>query len=338
MKRTAISMLIGILIGSAISGGAALAVGVMAERSATPIFLNGAPVEVEAYAINGNNYMKLRDIAELVNFGVFYSESSGIVSIDTMVGYTPGSRPGRKAAESTTTQAQKSMPPYHDQANSAIFDSVYTREAYDTLRSAILNGTDSAETAMSQETYTAMQSVTAALSSWPACEPRAGKNGTRIVVHYPESYQEAAGYCKPLLDRLSEMDDAQKVRELAFYVCERLDYQSDTHAGPGTVLISDAISRGNCMSFAHSFKFLCDLAGIPCVLVHSDVHQWNEVYVGGRWQSADISGTDNGYHTHKKDDVTVLCRESDLQGIIYHQTGTAAANFAKEALVPGSTK
>ncbi len=48
------------------------------------------------------------------------------------------------------------------------------------------------------------------------------------------------------------------------------------------------------MSYAHNFKFLCDLAGIPCILVHSDVHQWNRVYISGAWWNVDVSALDVG--------------------------------------------
>ena len=48
----------------------AYAAGIMAERSTHRIYVNGREVQMEAYVINGNNYVKLRDIGEQVCFNV----------------------------------------------------------------------------------------------------------------------------------------------------------------------------------------------------------------------------------------------------------------------------
>ena len=323
----------GMFLGALLTGSAAYAAGVMAERSATPIFVNGSPAEVEAYAINGNNYMKLRDIAKLTNFGVFYNAETGIVSIDTMVGYTEEIR----QAQETEPEPESRLTAYHEQANRAIFDNVYTKEAFDALYAAIH---DKGETVipMSVETWAAMDTATAAISTWPSCEVKAAKNGYRFAACYPETCQKAVDYCAGFIQSLKAMSEEQKIREIAFYVCERLDYQADTWVGPSTVLISDSVSKGNCMSFAHNFQFLCNLAEIPCILVHSDTHQWNQVYVNGRWQDVDVTGTDVGFRTRVRTEVTVLREPMALQGAMYSQTDRESVTFAKEALVPGSTR
>jgi hypothetical protein len=41
------------------------------------------------YNIDGNNYMKLREIASRINFGVTWNADSQTIRIDTSVGYTP---------------------------------------------------------------------------------------------------------------------------------------------------------------------------------------------------------------------------------------------------------
>ena len=56
-------LLIGLALGFALGSPAAQAIeGILAQRCTSPILLNGAPVEIEAYNINGHNYFKLRDI------------------------------------------------------------------------------------------------------------------------------------------------------------------------------------------------------------------------------------------------------------------------------------
>lgn len=46
------------------------------------------------------------------------------------------------------------------------------------------------------------------------------------------------------------------------------------------------------MSYAYSFQFLCQQAGIPCVLKHGGNHHWNMVYAEARWWDADVTAKD----------------------------------------------
>ena len=58
-------LFIGLALGFALGSPAAQAIeGIFAQRCTSPILLNGAPVEIEAYNINGHNYFKLRDIGK----------------------------------------------------------------------------------------------------------------------------------------------------------------------------------------------------------------------------------------------------------------------------------
>ena len=57
------------------------------------IIVNGAPVTAIVYNIGGNNFFKLRDLAELLGFGVDYEENSRTAVIDsTPVNVTPSDR------------------------------------------------------------------------------------------------------------------------------------------------------------------------------------------------------------------------------------------------------
>ena len=72
-------LLIGLALGFALGSPAAQAIeGILAQRCTSPILLNGAPVEIEAYTINGHNYFKLRDLGKVLNFNVGWSNSRGI--------------------------------------------------------------------------------------------------------------------------------------------------------------------------------------------------------------------------------------------------------------------
>ena len=316
----------GVLIGSALGGSAAYAAtGVLAERSTMPILVNGRPAQAEAYLIDGSNYFKLRDVAALADFGVTWDAERRTVCIDTTVGYTPE---GNSAAAD-----------YSAQANAEVFAGSYTRELYNALRESIVTGGPSRSFPLTDETgRQTCWDVTAAFGSWPGYRLTSAENGAACFTpKYPAAYEEAAARCRPFIDSLAGMSEQEKVRQLAFYVCDHLRYSAKDTPTPRTVFAEDAEHPGNCMAYAHSFLFLCDLADIPCVLVHSETHQWNEVYVGGRWMSVDMGGAD-AWDAAQRQGVTVLHEATELQGADYIQTDPALTRFVKELLVPGSTE
>ena len=68
----------GILAGIAVSGPAAQASAVlMANPRTQQFYVNEQHVSLEAYEINGSNYVKLRDIGQAVGFGVTYDAATG---------------------------------------------------------------------------------------------------------------------------------------------------------------------------------------------------------------------------------------------------------------------
>ena len=103
MSRTkdAIIIGIGILAGLALSGPAAQAATIALTVSPTSqtFYVNDQKVEFEAYAIHGNNFIKLRDIGKAVDFGVTYDAATNSVHID------PGANYQEEAALSVLTEA-----------------------------------------------------------------------------------------------------------------------------------------------------------------------------------------------------------------------------------------
>lgn len=86
MKKRSMSFAAGLLVGAVLFGGtAAYAAGVVAERSAHTIYVDGQQVQMEAYAINGNSYVKLRDIGQAVGFNVYWQDG---VQVDSDAPYT----------------------------------------------------------------------------------------------------------------------------------------------------------------------------------------------------------------------------------------------------------
>ncbi len=121
------------------------------------------------------------------------------------------------------------------------------------------------------------------------------------------------------------------------------------------------------MSYAYSFQFLCRQAGIPCLLVTSDTHQWNTVYAEGKWWEVDVTandcdgvriresgahgetltesyiafdGTDEFRERYYVTSDRVLWDRADRQYLSdnYTDIQPAVTKFAKELLIPGSTK
>ena len=95
MKRKSVSgFLAGMLCGAVVFGGdAAYAASVIASPSTHHITVDGVPVSVEAYNIDGNNYFQLRDLARLVGFNVTWDNTTRTVEIDTDAGYSELEQP-----------------------------------------------------------------------------------------------------------------------------------------------------------------------------------------------------------------------------------------------------
>ena len=72
----------GVILGASIAAPAAGAA-LVAQQSSQKIVVDGRPVQIEAYSINGNNYAKLRDIGRAVGFNVSYDPMTNTVQIST---------------------------------------------------------------------------------------------------------------------------------------------------------------------------------------------------------------------------------------------------------------
>ena len=85
-KREAALVAGGIVLGIAITGPAAQAAEILtAQRSTQKIYVDGQQVQMEAYSINGANFVKLRDIGKKVGFNVTWDGSA--VQIDSTAPY-----------------------------------------------------------------------------------------------------------------------------------------------------------------------------------------------------------------------------------------------------------
>ena len=88
MKKS-LYLIAGILIGITLFGGSSvLAAGITAERSTNRILVDGQEVRLTAYNINGNNYVKLRDIGRAVGFNVYWNSDAKCVQVESKKPYT----------------------------------------------------------------------------------------------------------------------------------------------------------------------------------------------------------------------------------------------------------
>ena len=101
-KREALFMGIGILAGIALCGPAAQAsAAVTATLSSQAIYVDGRQVSMTAYAIGGNNYVKLRDVAETVDFNAYWDgKAVQIESGRPYTGEAPASQPSQPVTDS----------------------------------------------------------------------------------------------------------------------------------------------------------------------------------------------------------------------------------------------
>lgn len=76
----------GLLAGAILfGGGPAAEAGVAAEPSTHRIYVDGVETPMSAYRINGNNYVRLRDIGQAADFNVYWRDG---VQVDTYSAYT----------------------------------------------------------------------------------------------------------------------------------------------------------------------------------------------------------------------------------------------------------
>ena len=87
----------------------AYAAGIMAERSTHRVVVDGKDVQMEAYVINGNNYVKLRDIGKAVGFEVYWDSENGCVQVRSGIPYT-GEEPAKAEVIKPAPQPEPTVP------------------------------------------------------------------------------------------------------------------------------------------------------------------------------------------------------------------------------------
>ena len=139
MKKTLTAMLTGALLGATLLGGAqAVVETVTAQRSTQRIYVDGEQVQMEAYSIDGANYVKLRDVGRAVGFNVSWDAGTGSVQINSDEPYADDTAPQAAAVQKSVsrivtlpTDGSKYVPKVGDVIRC---DDGYLYEIKDTLR------------------------------------------------------------------------------------------------------------------------------------------------------------------------------------------------------------
>ena len=320
MKKATLCLLIGLMLGTMLSGPAVEAAGILAERSAQAVYIDGAPVTLETYNIGGSNYVKLRDLGQAVGFNVYYD---GAVQIESGKPYT-GEPPVKEIVD------------YSAAVNPEVFTGIYTREAYnavyetllgvqlkDDSRKGIVHCDNSMDSQKLRTTIGYLSNGTCLNLRWT------GQPGEYEV--YP-SYADRAISDKAIEGLIQETSamatDIEKVRYLNDWLCDRMEYKYREEGDVNEICTSPTPTKGNCSTYARTMSYLCGKAGIPCTRVYSENHCWNLIYADGAWGHTDVSFNDKASGRNALLlSPTALKEDLDASG----------TRFLQELLVPGST-
>ncbi len=220
----------GVLIGASLPPAVATAENYLqAVRSSQEFFVDGQRVELEAYAIGGHNYVKLRDVGKAVDFSVSYDPFNNAAIIVSGMPYReeqPAAAPGVPALRPASSTD------YAAQANPKVFTAELNREVYNGIRDTILHREE-----ITVGTYQPIpigevrwngpvEQVASTLGQYPIYEIIKDENGQAVCnTRYAESYEPAREHTQEFIDGLSGLSDWDKVEALVYYVCDRMTYE-----------------------------------------------------------------------------------------------------------------
>ncbi len=350
------SFIFGLLCGAIFFGGSMVMANseIPAKFTSQIFYCNSEKIELNAYNINGYNYVKLRDVAKIFDVSIDYDEALNSVYMNNEAKIPTG---GIK--DVLIDGKPYSREDFSLGANKDIFGDVYTIEGYNAFRQSIadretiLAGNDDTgynpnysyahyidkEFTFTNpgKTDTALKSVAASLMGYyeysfgaePYITNIYAYPGYRICkVKIREHYAPANEATDSFIKSIETLSDNEKVKRIQIYISDKIVYNGKDVAGINKVFTSDTEVNGICGTYADAFIYLCQRADIPCVSVQNSMHAWNEVYADGKWQTVDVS-----YYDMARTDT-----------MLYHKNypktdaNPAGTKFAKELLVPSSTK
>lgn len=340
-------LLTGAVLGANLASPAANAAGsfFQAQRTPHPIYVDGKQVEMETYAINGSNYVKLRDIGQTVGFEVYWDGSAAQIISDQP--YT-----GSPPAEGLNSAL----------AAPDVFTPELTEEMYLWLRESLLHHREIAAGTyppgslgkMEDDDYWTLYrsfkltDILESLGSEYSYTTMRNRDGTVFCsVNAFNEMSAAAEQAKSFTSQLAGLSEKEQVEKIVWYICDHLTYNAEAYRGPTSeVFTVGSVSEGLCETYAEWMKLLCEQAGISCVKLRSEDHAWNCVYADGVWWDVDACWSDENKRVERDPSQVALHRQ---QTALFHTPGSwsdkhhqpcnpDSVRFAKELLAPGSTK
>ncbi len=315
---------------------------------------NDKQIVLDAYNINGYNYVKLRDIAKVFGVNVEYNESSDSVYLGEHLPIEDNIIADKKSDGKAYSRED-----FSQRTNPDIFNEVYTRDAYNAVKQTLVDAeTISADTdkygynksyayanfvdygstiEKSGETVNKIRSVLGVLNGFYTFELGNGADITNMY-EYPgysicmvtvnKKLEPAKAATDMLVSQLKPLSDTEKVKRIADYVSDKIVYKDENTASTAEVFTSSSPVNGICGTYANAFKYLCMRADVPCVTVSDTDHAWNEVYADNEWKTVDVGYYDVG-RPQAKLYITNYWKKDGSPD---------KTKFAKELLVPMSTK
>lgn len=276
----------------------------------------------------------------------------------------PTAEPGKTLiTEKVLDGSEWAREDFSQAANPAIFDDVFTRAAYNAIRQSIVdrdiiladNNADGYNlyyrygnfidrnytTIKPGETYTAMNKVVWTFNGYyqfilgiePYVKNRyeyPGYSICKATTH--EFYAPANQATDAFISEIKALSsDRDKVKRINDYVCDNMNYGDGQVTSVNTIFSSATPVLGTCGDYSDAINYLCQRAGIPCVMIVSETHGWNEVFVDGKWLVLDATANDIDPPNYNV--IYLVETHPDYTDLYPKHTA-----FAKNLLVPGNDK
>jgi len=350
----------GMVTGAIAFGGTGAAAGLLAQPSMQSIYVNGRPVYCTAYAISGNNYVRLRDIGQAVGFAVSYDWTTDSVQIST--GTQQAVQPAVATVPSATTAPQPmiaaptqpavtpasvtSSRDYSQDANPEIFTSDLTREFYNSARHAYLNAEKMAAS-FDRERRKADESLAASLPDGTpltskmknVCHELGGvfynyeiSENSLYVYAFPRTDSDLSRpSVQSIIETVKRFDsDREKAEYLAETICDRLEYAYDRNIDSWNKAMDNG-GKAVCSGYASAFNRMGRAAGLNVLTVGSKAgnHAWNLVYCDDECLTVDLTHYDTSHNE---------ANWFQLEHPKMKPDNLDEVEFVKEVMRPGSIK
>ena len=361
-------LIVFILIGTVPAMATDASVEVSATISPQKIYVDGQRVELLAYNIGGNNYVRIRDAGKAVDFSVLYDAATDSVWLDRSQGYdgeitnlpVPGDNPTAKPSVQTIYARGElaSITMYNIAGNNFaklrdLGAALNFAIAYDPTADAVYIDRQTSYLPNMPPELLRPEAIPNAETAEPVQPAVNGEDSPQIKFikeHLPEEYAAV----KPFIDELAEMaTNREKINAIVRYVCERMTYGTPndpsiyerigTDGGNTTrsmryaMFLDPAPVKGICNDYAKAVDLLCKLAEIPTILIisYGSNHAWNAVYADG-WYYVDSTNEDVADEPIPSDKDVLFA--IDTPNLPFSDDNPQATKEFMEVLVPGSTK